>query len=90
MVRCVAVDPSGHWIATVSADETLRIWEARHLLPMLAHHQMNVGGAQTHRTVLVEQAETERKSTLLGGGNWETRALLQVQVRGYGCGCSTQ
>lgn len=27
MVRGVAVDPSGHWIATVSADETLRIWE---------------------------------------------------------------
>jgi len=27
MVRKVTVDPSGHWIATVSADETLCIWE---------------------------------------------------------------
>eukprot|EP00928_Gymnodinium_smaydae_P020453 TRINITY_DN17902_c0_g2_i1.p1 TRINITY_DN17902_c0_g2~~TRINITY_DN17902_c0_g2_i1.p1 ORF type:complete len:733 (-),score=140.95 TRINITY_DN17902_c0_g2_i1:349-2547(-) len=27
MVRGVAVDPSGQWIATVSGDKTLRIWE---------------------------------------------------------------
>ena len=36
MIRAVAVEATGRYVATASSDETLRIWEARLKLKMAA------------------------------------------------------